>query len=203
MPSVDTVRDFFRFLTGHRISFEYALRPLWQTLKNRGANAVSYPCAVTESGNGSRKGHGGHGVVGGLGQMLRCDFRLVLKIERRPVKAADFAVLRGSVDKELEPSAFRSHGCSGAQMKRGARIRLAVLLGLVALAAQNASAVSAVASDGNGHLSISFGHSKEVDKRSALELGRRLHGTNVRPMPTVRSESGPYHHPITARSRAA
>jgi hypothetical protein len=48
--------------------------------------------------------------------MLRCDFRLLLKIERRPVKAAGFAVLRGSVDKELEPSAFWSHGCSGAQI---------------------------------------------------------------------------------------
>jgi hypothetical protein len=65
-------------------------------------------------------------------------------------------------------------------MKRGARMRSVVLLGLLALAAENASAGSAVASDGNGHLSISFGHSKEVDKRSALELGRRLHGTNVR-----------------------
>jgi len=82
-------------------------------------------------------------------------------------------------------------------------MRLVLSLILAALTVQPAKAGSAVASDGNGHLSISFGHSKEVDKRSALELGRRLHGTNVRPMPTVRSESGPYHHPITARSRAA
>ena len=64
-------------------------------------------------------------------------------------------------------------------MKRGAGMRLAVLLGLVALAAQHANAGSAVASDGNGHLSISFGHSKEVDEQNALALARR-NGPNVR-----------------------
>src|SRR6516164_3095338 len=96
-----------------------------------------------------------------------------------------------------------AHNKRESVMKRGARMRLVVLLGLVALAAHSASAGSAVAWDGHGHLSISFGHSKEVDKRRALELGRRLHGTNVRPMLTVRSEIRPYHHPITARSRAA
>ena len=65
-------------------------------------------------------------------------------------------------------------------MKRRSGMRLVVLMGLAALTVQQAKAGSAVASDGNGHLSISFGHSKEVDKQSALELGRRLHGPNVR-----------------------
>jgi len=59
-------------------------------------------------------------------------------------------------------------------------MRLVLSLILAALTVQPAKAGSAVASDGNGHLSISFGHSKEVDKQSALELGRRLHGPNVR-----------------------
>ena len=59
-------------------------------------------------------------------------------------------------------------------------MRLVLSLILAALAVQPAKAGSAVASDGNGHLSISFGHSKEIDKQSALELGRRLHGPNVR-----------------------
>jgi hypothetical protein len=59
-------------------------------------------------------------------------------------------------------------------------MRSVVLLGLAALAVHQTKAGSAVAADGNGHLSISFGHSKEVDKQSALELGRRLHGPNVR-----------------------
>ena len=65
-------------------------------------------------------------------------------------------------------------------MKRRSGMRSVVLLGLAALAVHQTKAGSAVAADGNGHLSISFGHSKEVDKQSALELGRRLHGPNVR-----------------------
>ena len=56
---------------------------------------------------------------------------------------------------------------------------LAVLLGMAAPVSQHAKAGSAVAIDGNGRLSISFGHSKEFDEQSALELGRR-HGANVR-----------------------
>jgi hypothetical protein len=59
-------------------------------------------------------------------------------------------------------------------------MRLVMLLGLAVLAVHQTKAGSAVAADDNGHLSISFGHSKEVDKQSALELGRRLHGPNVR-----------------------
>jgi hypothetical protein len=58
-------------------------------------------------------------------------------------------------------------------------MRLILLLGLVALSVQPAKAGSAVAIDGNGRLSISFGHSKEFDEKTALELGRR-HGPNVR-----------------------
>ena len=58
-------------------------------------------------------------------------------------------------------------------------MRLAVLLGLAALGAPQAKAGSAVAIDDNGRMSISFGHSKEFDKESALDLGRR-HGPNVR-----------------------
>ena len=64
-------------------------------------------------------------------------------------------------------------------MKRGAKIQLVALLGLAALAVQQVKAGSAVASDGNGHLSISFGHSKEVDEQEALKLARR-NGPNVR-----------------------
>jgi len=65
-------------------------------------------------------------------------------------------------------------------LKRGAKIQLVALLGLAALAVQQVKAGSAVASDGNGHLSISFGHSKEVDEQEALKLARRNNGPNVR-----------------------
>ena len=58
-------------------------------------------------------------------------------------------------------------------------MRLVVLMGLTALALRQAKAGSAVAIDDNGRLSISFGHSKEFDEETALELGRR-HGPNVR-----------------------
>jgi hypothetical protein len=58
-------------------------------------------------------------------------------------------------------------------MKRGAKMRFAVLLGLVTLAVQQANAGSAVARDGNGHYYYSCGHSKEVDEQKALEFARR------------------------------
>jgi hypothetical protein len=64
-------------------------------------------------------------------------------------------------------------------MKRGSGMRLILLLGLAALAVQPTKAASAVAIDGNGRMSISFGHTKEFDEHSALDLGRR-HGPNVR-----------------------
>ena len=65
-------------------------------------------------------------------------------------------------------------------MKRGAKMRFAVLLGLVTLALQQAKAGSAVASDGNGHYYYSYGHSKEVDEQKALEFARLNNGPNVR-----------------------
>jgi len=64
-------------------------------------------------------------------------------------------------------------------MKRRSGMRSVVLLGLAALAVHQTKAGSAVATDANGRLSISFGHSKEFDEQTALELGRR-HGPNVR-----------------------
>jgi hypothetical protein len=64
-------------------------------------------------------------------------------------------------------------------MKRSSGLRLAVLLALAPLAAGAAKAASAVAGDGNGHMSISYGHSKEVDEQKALELARR-YGANAR-----------------------
>jgi hypothetical protein len=65
-------------------------------------------------------------------------------------------------------------------MKRGARMRLAVLLGLAALAAQNASAGSAVAWDGHGHLVSYHGYPVEEAKRFALETARSRYGDNVK-----------------------
>jgi hypothetical protein len=65
-------------------------------------------------------------------------------------------------------------------MKGRSGVRWIVLLSLVALAVQQVKAGSAVASDGKGHLSISFGHSEKFDEQSALELARRNNGPNVR-----------------------
>ena len=61
-------------------------------------------------------------------------------------------------------------------MKRGARMRLAVLLGLVALAAQSAGAGSAVAWDGHGHVFSSVGYSVNVAKQRALEIAHQRYG---------------------------
>jgi len=65
-------------------------------------------------------------------------------------------------------------------MKRGARMRSVVLLGLVALAAHSASAGSAVAWDGHGHLVSYHGYPVEEAKRLALETARGRYGTSVR-----------------------
>ena len=59
-------------------------------------------------------------------------------------------------------------------------MRFAVLLGLAALAAQNASAGSAVAWDGHGHVFSSVGYSVNVAKQRALEIARSRYGNNVR-----------------------
>lgn len=45
---------------------------------------------------------------------------------------------------------------------------------------QQVKAGSAVAIDDVGHMVYSYGHSKEVDERNVLQLGRRMHGTSVR-----------------------
>src|SRR5690348_9249501 len=65
-------------------------------------------------------------------------------------------------------------------MKKGAKIWLAVLLGLAALAAQSAKAGSAVAWDGHGHLVSYHGYPVDEAKRLALEIGRQRYGGNVR-----------------------
>jgi len=65
-------------------------------------------------------------------------------------------------------------------MKRGARMRSVVLLGLAALASQSASAGSAVAWDGHGHVFSSVGYSVNVAKQRALEIARSRYGNNVR-----------------------
>jgi|SRR6516164_2554571 hypothetical protein len=65
-------------------------------------------------------------------------------------------------------------------MKGRYGVRWVVLAGaVVALAVQQMKAGSAVASDGKGHLSISFGHSKKFDEQSVLELARHKNGPNV------------------------
>ena len=65
-------------------------------------------------------------------------------------------------------------------MKRGARMRLAVLLGLVALAAQSASAGSAVVWDGHGHVVSYHGYPVDEAKRLALETARSRYGNKVK-----------------------
>ena len=66
-------------------------------------------------------------------------------------------------------------------MKRGARMRSVVLLGLVALVAQNASAGSAVAMESHhGHLVSYHGYPVNEAKRLALETARSLYGTDVK-----------------------
>jgi hypothetical protein len=65
-------------------------------------------------------------------------------------------------------------------MKGGARMRLAVLLGLVALAAQSAGAGSAVAWDGHGHLVSYHGYPVDEAKRLALDTARSRYGNKVK-----------------------
>ena len=65
-------------------------------------------------------------------------------------------------------------------MDKGARMGLAVLLGLSALAVQNSKAGSAVAWDGHGHLVTYHGYPVEEAKRLALETARSRYGNNVR-----------------------
>ena len=65
-------------------------------------------------------------------------------------------------------------------MKRGARMRLAVLLGLVALAAQSAGAGSAIAWDGHGHLVSYHGYPVDEAKRLALATARSRYGNKVK-----------------------
>ena len=82
MTSGDTVRDFFRFLTEQRITHLKMASGRYGEVEEPGANAVSYPGAITKSRNGSHGGHGGHGVIGGLAQTLRRELRLFFEIER-------------------------------------------------------------------------------------------------------------------------
>jgi hypothetical protein len=59
-------------------------------------------------------------------------------------------------------------------------MRLALLLGMGALAIQNAAAGAAVAHGSNGYLVASVGQSVDVVKRRAIEICRRKGGVNVR-----------------------
>jgi hypothetical protein len=65
-------------------------------------------------------------------------------------------------------------------MKKGAKFRLVVLLGLAALAAQNANAGSAVALGPHNHLVSVHGFSAEEAKHLALQYARSRYGANVR-----------------------
>ena len=65
-------------------------------------------------------------------------------------------------------------------MKRGARMRSVVLLGLAALASQSASAGSAVAWDGHGHVVSYHGYPVDEAKRLALETARSRYGNKVK-----------------------
>jgi hypothetical protein len=65
-------------------------------------------------------------------------------------------------------------------MNKSARMGLAVLLGLSALAVQNAHGGAAVAHGSNGHLVASVGQSVDVVKQRAIDICRRKGGINVR-----------------------
>jgi hypothetical protein len=65
-------------------------------------------------------------------------------------------------------------------MKKSVKFGFVILLGMVALAVQNAKAGSAVAWDGHGHLAYSYGHSRAVDEQRVLELGRPRYGPSLR-----------------------
>jgi hypothetical protein len=64
-------------------------------------------------------------------------------------------------------------------MKRSTVFRLA-LATVAAPAIGNASAGSAVAWDGHGHVVYSYGHPKEIAMQRALDMGFSLYGTSVR-----------------------
>ena len=68
------------------------------------------------------------------------------------------------------------HNKRESVMKAGARMRLAVLLGLFALVAQSASAGSAVAWDGHGHVFSPVGYSVNVAKQRAIEIAHQRYG---------------------------
>src|SRR6516225_4573624 len=61
-------------------------------------------------------------------------------------------------------------------MERGSGMRLSVLLGLAALAAQSAGAGSAVVWDGHGHVFSSVGYSVNVAKQRAIEIAHQRYG---------------------------
>ena len=62
-------------------------------------------------------------------------------------------------------------------MKRSA---ILLLVAVAVLMARNASAGSAVASDGHGHLVSSVGYSVKIAKERALEIAHRRYGNNVK-----------------------
>ena len=62
-------------------------------------------------------------------------------------------------------------------MKRSA---ILLLIGVAVLGPQNSRAGSAVAISPHNQMVYSYGHSKEIDKRQALELARNRYGANVR-----------------------
>jgi hypothetical protein len=55
-----------------------------------------------------------------------------------------------------------------------------LLVGMAVLAARNSRAGSAVAVSPHNQMVYSYGHSKETDKRQALELARSRYGAHVR-----------------------
>jgi hypothetical protein len=65
-------------------------------------------------------------------------------------------------------------------MKKGAKIRLIGLLGLAALAVQNASGGSAVVWDGHGHVVSYHGSREDEAARRALELAHSHFGGQFR-----------------------
>jgi len=65
-------------------------------------------------------------------------------------------------------------------MRKSAKIRLALLLGLAVLAVQNVQAGSAVAVNPHNQMATSYGYPKEIAKQRALEIARSRYGANVR-----------------------
>jgi hypothetical protein len=65
-------------------------------------------------------------------------------------------------------------------MNRSTGMRLAILLGIGVLTAQNSKAGSAVAWDGHGHVAYSYGRSMEVEEQRVLDLGLPRYGPSLR-----------------------